>query len=384
MFLLVISLGFIFTLFSWWPWAEVAFEVPKVFVFSIFVKVLFLLFVFDLYKNPKNLQGWKLNKKLSITLLIFLIWVNITSLIGSDPIKSYLGNFYRRDGLITLFDLASFAFLISYFWKESYNRIFSGIIFAGGLVLGAWSLILFANNRLSLGSAATFGNPVFLAGFLAVSLPMSLYFISTFKNSGNYRYTLLIPQTFSIFFMGATSAVLTAGLWFLLLAWFKLNKFRLAVITFVGLAMMLAAGLWVSNYIDQNSKSLIAEGRIRIYANLWEGILKRPLTGYGWSNVDYAFKEGNWPLKLNDDVYVDKAHSHLIEVLTTTGVLGLLLYLSIIVRLIINLSNKYKSQKDPWSFTVLATFILFLFHSQTNVISITEEMLFWFVVGLVL
>lgn len=383
MFLLVLSLGTLITIFSWWPWAEVIFEVPKVFTFSLLVKALFLLFIHDLYKNPDRITKWKLDKKLTILIVTFLIWANLASILGNDPAKSYIGNFYRRDGLITLFDLVSFAFLISYFWKNKYRQLFSAVFWLSGFVLGAWSLGLFAMNKLELGNAATFGNPVFLAGFLSICLPISYYFLNQTKFF-KYKYLLLVPQFLSIFVLSATSAILTLCLWLIFISWFKLKKTKIVLISFIVLFMVILSGFWVRDYITTNNNSLIAEGRFRIFVNLIRGVFEKPIAGYGWSNVDYAFQQGNWPIRLNNDVYVDKAHSHLLEISVTTGIVGLLLYLSTIVRLSQNLFKKYKTQKDLWTYTVVATLFLFLFHSQTNVISITEEMVFWFVVGLAL
>jgi hypothetical protein len=40
-----------------------------------------------------------------------------------------------------------------------------------------------------------------------------------------------------------------------------------------------------------------------------------------------------------------------------------------------------QSNKDPWSSTLLIVLLVYLFHSQTNVISIGEEVIFWLVVS---
>lgn len=105
--------------------------------------------------------------------------------------------------------------------------------------------------------------------------------------------------------------------------------------------------------------------------------------GYGWANVDYAFEEIEWPLSTTDDIYLDKAHSEILETLVTTGVVGLVIYLVIVVFLLKkSIKNMIQSKNGVWEFTILSVLILYLFHSQTNIISIAEQMFFWFVVGI--
>jgi O-antigen ligase len=377
---IIFFLGLSILSFFWWPWAAVPFEVPKVVAFNVFVKLLFVLFIYDLYKRPNNLNKWILNKKLISVLMLFLAWSLITAFLGSDISKSFLGNYYRRDGLLTLFDLTIFSLLISYFWRENFKKVVASAIFVASFLLGLWSITLIFTGNFELGNAATFGNPVFLAGYLAVGLPFSYYYLKSLQ----YKFKLLFlaPQIVAILTIGAVSAILTMGLWFLMTFYTQSkSKIKFVILQTALFILVFIASWWSFDYIYTNNRVLIAEGRLRIFANLTQAIVKRPLTGYGWSNVDYAFKEGSWPIKLNNDVYVDKAHSQLLEVLTTTGAIGLGIYIMLLTVMLRQLIKKYKQSRSMWDFTILSVFILYLFHAQTNVISITEEMLFWFVVG---
>lgn len=87
-----------------------------------------------------------------------------------------------------------------------------------------------------------------------------------------------------------------------------------------------------------------------------------------------AVESVSWPVKAFPDVYVDKAHSNLLEILVTTGIFGFLIFLAIIFRALDQLFGKK---------VLLVVFLLFLFHSQTNVISINEELIFWLILGIV-
>ena len=83
----------------------------------------------------------------------------------------------------------------------------------------------------------------------------------------------------------------------------------------------------------KQAKSLgfVAEGRERIIRKILLGVAKKPIIGWGWANVDYAFEEGIWPIKLEHEVYVDKAHSMFLEILTTTGIIGLSVYIFLLI-----------------------------------------------------
>jgi len=67
----------------------------------------------------------------------------------------------------------------------------------------------------------------------------------------------------------------------------------------------------------------------------------------------------------------------LLEILVTTGFFGLVSYLFILSR---GFANLFKRRGD-FSKILLLSLVLFVFHSQTNVISIAEELIFWFILG---
>lgn len=134
----------------------------------------------------------------------------------------------------------------------------------------------------------------------------------------------------------------------------------------------------------QQQGRIVAEGRERIFMKLSLSFLKRPLLGWGWANVDRAFKASDWPIKFESDIYLDKAHSHLLEVLVTAGIFGFISYLSILYfagkRLI---ETMRKKTNTIWFKTLLVSFLLYIIHTQTNVVSVAEDALFWIVVGII-
>ncbi len=66
--------------------------------------------------------------------------------------------------------------------------------------------------------------------------------------------------------------------------------------------------------------------------------------GYGVANVDYAFNDGTWQIAV----------------------------------------NTLKTTKRSIGGVMLMLLALYLFHAQTNVISISQELIFWLVLGFAL
>ncbi len=365
----------------WWPTAPIPFEIPKVIFFQTFVKVLAVIFAFIFLTKPKS---WNTNGKIIFAILIFIIWATITSIVGVDVVKSFVGNYYRKDGLLTLYHLAGFSFLVSFFWNNNLKRKISLSFFVSSLILSIVATYEIVLHKFGLGQAATFGNPNFLAGYLAVSLPFGIYL---FKESNKRIYSLGITFIgLVILFIGATAGILTLIISMILYGLFFVhNKFKLPILIFLSLISISIIGVWGRDYYVENSKSLIAEGRVRIFRNVFDGSTKKPILGYGWANIDYAFESSSWPLRLNNDVYVDKAHSEVFEILTTTGIPGIVIYIVLIVLLFSQILLSKVLMKDKlWRFTLFSLLTLYLFHAQTNVTSIVEQVIFWLVVGICL
>lgn len=368
-------------LLFWWPGSPVPFEVPKVIFFQWFTRILVIVFAVSFFIRKKI---WRVNLKLLFPVLIFAVWATASSILGSNISKSFAGNYYRIDGLITLYELIGFAILVSYFWKDKYKKILSLTFFASTFILSFLALIEILSGKFGLGSAATFGNPVFLAGYLVCSLPFYYYFL---QNIGLFKIWRIFLYLFPVITIVLTQvwgaiAIMVIYLGFDIAR--KINRRYRLVLLVVGFVISaVITGFWFKDF--HKEKFLSPEGRDRIYHRVIVGALKQPVFGWGWANVDYAIQSNDWPLKVYHDVYVDKAHSGVLEILTTTGVPGLLIYFYILYVLYKKLIGGYKKSDDKlWNFSLISASLLYFFHSQTNVISIAEEVIFWLILGIIL
>lgn len=377
-----VSLWLLVLPFVFWSPGPIPFEIPRV----VYVRYTSWLFIIGalLARRSEAVTLWR-----HWLVLAWLAWIIASSLMGVDLYKSWHGNYFRLDGLSTYLPLIVTSFVVGAQIKPKHGLVLSLAIWTGsigvaGLALReAWAgqFLGFSSGGWSDGAVgASFGQPNFLAGYLAVTLAFGLYLFDQTQSRSRrlvlqasgviVGWGLWVTQSSG----GMLAAFVALGLWLLfkpLSGWLKV------AITCLGL-MVVTGGFW--QYWQWYVVDVHPDNRIRIVRQLVQAVSYRPLTGWGWANVDYAFASNSWPIEFEHDIYVDKAHSSFLEVLVTTGGIGLALYLILISR--VGLRLGLVARKDSWYQSLLIVFLVYFVHSQTNVTSIGEEVIFWLVVGI--
>lgn len=375
-FLIILLRGLFVFPIVFWPWAPIPYEVPRVWFYQRWVELLAIVG----FLNAWALQKRKVDTPLVIFVVGFIFVSVVASIVGVDLRKSIAGNFFRADGLVTLFHHAMLFFLLTLFFQKEWLKSIIKIVGAGAVGLSVWALGQFlVSGRI----VAPFGNPNFMAGYLAVSFPFLLHQISESRYPWRLSWIIgMMLLTCSFVVTHSWGAVFTVAL--SLCLWFGWGKHSLRIASVVGISAVLLCAFIV--FYKQMSSEFLAESRGRIFTRILLGVAKRPLLGWGWANVDYAFEAVPWPIYYQHDVYVDKAHSSILEIVATTGVVGLSIFGFIVIRVVLlceralHRSNRFIAKHARLLITVL---IVYLFHSQTNVTSIAEEFLFWMVLGIV-
>ena len=377
-----------------WPASPTPFEVPRVWVFSRWVEILVLLSIFNLGKIQNKPNTWIL----LFALAFFLIEAG-ASWFGVDWTKSIFGNYYRADGLITLLHAVILVFFLALFWTKSYSRTLAYVFLFSSALVSFWALDEFISlhflKNLSIPNfsgavGASFGQPNFLAGYLLVGLPFSLY-AYTLK-SGTFRVLVrigIILQILAIFLTMSWGGIL--GLILLLLFYFLLSGKKLVVKISLAFVLLFIMGGALFYYAQSRPKfvaghqeiALHPQSRERIVNNALYAFNLKPFAGWGRSNFDYAFTANPNDTRYGSDVYVDRAHSVLAETAISSGVIGFTTYLSLAVFALGLIIVRLRKGKDAsWNKTLLISLLLYLFHSQTNVISAQEELFFWLIAGI--
>jgi O-antigen ligase len=371
--------------FWYWPWSVIPFEIPKVWLFSRWVEVLVLMGIWY-FMRGKRLRHPRMGV---LWLVVLFVGIAIlSSLLGVGWEKSVFGNYYRADGLLTLFHLSLLSVWLMFFWRKEWEASTIRVLGWGSLGVAGLAVSQKLMSMLGLftsgwgdGSVgATFGQPNFLGGYLVVTLPFFLKGI--YERSGKpWRYVWLALYFGGLATTQARSAMVLALLFMAMWGW---RQTKLSLVK-VGLLGVLVAGIGWGAVILAGEGSVQPEGRARIVARALGAARERPLLGWGYANVDKAVESVVWPMPYLHDVYVDKAHGLLLEYAVTMGVVGLGVYGGLAWVLFVSLIDKSgRGEKGIWRHGIwLSVLGLYLLHSQTNVISINEEMLFWLTVGIV-
>lgn len=389
----VFLLGIFLLPLIFWPWAEIAYEIPRVWFFQRWMEVLGILGLVVFVLQRKKRGGKK--NGLIFLVFFFIFVVLFVSFFGVDLTKSLWGNYYRGDGLLTLLHLGAFFFWLNLFWDNSWVRV-TALALAGGCFLTSIATIFLGFKFHFLGDlnverfgraiGGPFGQPNFLAGYLLVCLPFIGFLMKKAKSNLEklFWFLVLFSQFGSIGLTLSRAGIL--GIFIFVAFWLAINR-GVKLKTIVKLLAVLVFLSFLLPFLkDQRDPGgyYIAENRARIFAKGFLAFWQKPILGWGWANFDYAFEAIDWPEKFAFDVYVDKAHCQLLEVLVTTGLVGLIVYLAIIRRSIKTLLTIMPRSREAalWWQTVFLSLVLYLFHSQTNVISIGEEVIFWLCLGI--
>jgi len=380
--------GFVLLPFVWWPWALIPFEIPRVLATLGYIDFLFFL---SLLRWSRGKQDFiHIPKTIGLFGILFLLWVVATSLGGGDIEKSMWGNVYRRDGLLTFFHLILFGAITAQFWFRSLRTALSIALVGSGSFLAAIAFVQAITYQFFIPTGATFGQPNFLAGYLAISAPCIAWIFFRENATKIQKYVsivcallytcgIVVTQSWGSW-LGIVISIV--GVFFLADRNHKVRFFRIGL----GVGVIACVVSFIAYYpLLQIPVSTLAESRPRIIMKGLDGWSKRPMIGYGWANFDLAFQAGVWPYPFSVDVYVDKAHSHILELLATTGIVGLALagVLFFFFVKYVYLSYSAAEQKDDqlWILIILGVCIVYIVHTQTNVTSIAEELVFWFFVG---
>lgn len=389
---LIFFIGLFLLPFVFWPWAVIPYEIPRVWFFQRWVEILGILGIWQFLREKKLSRDKNKDVFLILAVFIFSVVVMVSAALGVDFGKSFWGNYYRGDGLLTFFHLLGLFFFLILFGKKEWLRKMTMVLAGSAGLLSVWTLFLglrmwilgglpvsswlWGGYKFDKAIGATFGQPNFLAGYLLVTLP---FWGHWWEKSAKARKLFLLVaisvQVGAIILTFSRAAVL--GLVLAFFAWQVWGKLRfnrriiIFALIFTLFFLFIAFLIWKPGQANW----VFPESRTRIIVRGLLAATSRPFLGWGWANFDYAFEAIDWPVKFAGDVYIDKAHSTFLEVLVTSGILGFLVYLAIVGRVIKNL---WLSGEKIF----LLVFLLWLFHSQTNVMSIAEEYIFWIIAGM--
>jgi len=374
--LVIFGLGLVGLVFSSGDLSIIGYEVGKTIWLQWWVRVLVLCLWGLVLVHPQKINLKFFSKKNSLHLLLLITVVLLATAQGVNWQQSLWGNYYRGDGLMTWVHLIVVGFLASWLLtKKEAQALMPVSLSLAGLLLIVSSFFPQLGSWLRVG----FGNPNIAAGFLVVITPLVMYGFRKF--SWLVKLAIFSSIVVVTIYLQAWGSVVSLGLGLVMLWW--LSRPRLKKWVVIVPVTALIVGVVGLMWWQPVGNSQFTESRLRIFNKLGRAAAQRPILGWGWANIDVAFKSVDWPVAVESEAYVDKAHSELLELAVTSGLLSLGAYL-------LFLSGVYKEalallkDNDEWGRALILVCLLYFFHSQTNVVSVAESTVFWVSLGLLL
>jgi len=323
-------------------------------IFKLAVEFIFLLFVVKNLISPSLLKS-DFNRPSAVTISLFSFWLVmlLASIFSVQQDFSIWGNIYKNQGLMTWTHYVLFFFLLINFFrdKKHWNFLIHTAIFVATLVglLALWQV--FQNGFYSR-AASTLNNSNYLAAYLVILLPVAFAFFLKNKTfilgsaMAIQFIALLLTQTRGGYFGIAVAAIVFA------LLYTRRKKILIPVAVVIASCLfVIVAPLGQSfqqklpDFTDRflNRQNIISGSgpRLEAWRAGWQGMLARPILGYGPENFFVAFgehysgsqdhsgslaKEGSlW------ESWFDKAHNFIFDIGATMGFPGLFAYAAIFI-----------------------------------------------------
>lgn len=409
-YILVFILPLLFT-----PWTNIIFDLPKVVFLTIMTYLLLLTWIIkQIYSNVLYVY----RTKIDWFLVIFGILAAISCYLSSHFLTSFLGEYGRYEGLLTIVNYLLLFFLaVQVFDKSIYKTALAkSIVFSAGIVaLYGWyqyfgkDIFAWPGGIDIFRSTSTFGNSVLLGGYLALVFPISIALF--FQAKKGIEVTLFGATTAMIFAClvttfsrGAWIASLISFFCFILIVARMLLKKKWKFVAILALLALVAIFIiWESPETGSTTTNILAraqlieqiEGstgsRIEIWKTALTMIEKRPLFGYGPDTFGLTFDRFMTLkyLRINGAAArADKAHNHFLQIASTLGIPALLTFIVILLvwfRSVYKVIGRVKISGERFLYAgFTAAIVGYLIYLLTGLSVVGSTPLFWIILAVVI
>ena len=230
---------------------------------------------------------------------------------------------------------------------------------------------------------STFLDPNFVGGFLVVGLALALPQLLTRGRAAQRWYWGVLT---SLMLVGIYLTFSRSALLALIVAAFIIGALRYRWVA-LGLMLVLVAAYLASPKLQERVKGAFtldqtARYRIASWQEGWNIIKHEPIIGVGFNTLPYTRPQyGYWPAGHAASGF----DSSLLTVGATTGGLGLLAYLGILVSAVLLAWRKWRAKAAPIALTFLAATGALLVHSLfvNSLLYPSVLVVWWIILGLV-
>lgn len=332
--------------------------------FIKFVGLIGLFFLFqDIYIKTKTTEDKKKYDKeiLPISILgIFMIWTFVSSLCASNIKNAFFGTEERKDGYITYLAYAAF-FSLTLFIKSSRNRKLVINTFVGTAVLNIIIVKLYETGiGVKVFAARTVMSTCFFNsnhyGYYLMLATVTANFLFVVEKKQIIKIIYLLSYSYLLYYImlnntfGCYLAIAFTLLIFMGYCIFNKKKIIISMVSIIIFILMSFANQQINTIIKNNINSMIKDannivelekikntnikeeekekatekaerggnGRIKLWKYGIIFFLEKPIFGYGPENLGDKYLE----VGINQD----RPHNLIIQLATTSGIVGLVLY----------------------------------------------------------
>lgn len=284
----------------------------------------------------------------------------IAGFFGLSPARSFWGGWERMGGSFNLLHYVLFIFILASVFrkKEDWFLIFDLSIIVGCLSVlygllqrSNWSFIVGAAGRERI--FGTVGNPAMFGGYLLILIFLAL--TRWQMSESRYRWSYLAAMALfsaGIFLTAVRGAVLAWFVSLILLAVLTRRQFFKKLLWPVVLVLIFVALLFVFDreillrLFDFNvSRDTIIQ-RLSVWREAWHGFLSRPFLGWGPENFTILHERFFDPTNYvgpGGSIF-DRAHNIFLDIVTSTGLAGLVVFSYLVFASLESIIKKYKEQ----------------------------------------
>lgn len=353
------------------------FVFSKLIVFQILIGLTFPAYLALAWMEPKHRPS---KSALYIAIAAYLGAVLLSVLFSVDIHRSWWGNQERMNGLFTV--LHFFAWLTMAVgtikrWEGWRNLLRYEVVLS--VVMAFVAIFQRLNPRLLVFEAGErvgglLDNPIYMGTYQMFNLAfLTLLFLKTKNKIERILYAVAALIDLVAFFLtqsrgalfGLGAVIGTFAIYYALFTPSKRARFSIlgGALGAFGLylaAFALRAMPFIANHpILSRLTNLQATTETRLIAwdIAWKGFLERPLFGWGFDAFHVLFNAKYNPKSLEFGYYetwFDRAHNTIMDVLSMTGLIGFVTFISIFVVII---ALTWKARKKGWVDLVTASII---------------------------
>ncbi|OIO73550.1 MAG: hypothetical protein AUJ85_07850 [Elusimicrobia bacterium CG1_02_37_114] len=319
----------------------------------------------------RKLRG--VNGRLTIPIILYLVAI-ILSIVNAKHTQLVFS-------VLSLQLLFGFVYLASLEWTNSRREGIFDTVLLTGILVSIYGILQhfgydFIHWATNFGGrpSSSFGNPNFFAGYLVTVIPVSIVSAFSYNKTRKILWIILSALLILNLFFNKTRGAWVAFLVSFIYIMFVLKLYRNKKFLFVLVAVI----FWCVFFLKSNIKNYIVQKfnknepsvveRIFKWQTAFEMIKAHPLTGVGAGNlkVNFALYQANvrekakFQLKGTSESNV---HNEYFQVCAETGIIGLVIFLSIFVTYFVNL---FKQKINAVSAGLSAGVLGFLVYGLSN------------------